>query len=385
VRPCGGVHDAPKLLSAMAGPGSPILELFYVVSHNTAVNDQKIKSTFQPAQVLADPNATDRLIGPGNQPYVSALGQLGLALDAAGSNPNITTDAAAFAPVAQQVTAAKGAVGTSSQAFNVDREMGTEKTVVALMQAPIDCVDRLAPSPNAGGNAGGASICGVVNPLAGKFPFSSNPNAQASLAEVDRALAPETGVLWDQYNKALKPFLVQQGTQYVAAPGAPAPVNPRFQLFFNHAAHASSELYPAGAKAASFTFSLRFIPGGGVSSATFVVDGQQMAAGTNTQQFTWNGASAQSASLTFDGNSALQNQGTWALFQLVRTAVITPTAGGYRLDYKISNTTTIQGHTVNQGGPTKTVTFELSGTGADLLAGGALGGLSCPAPALLKK
>jgi len=200
---------------------------------------------------------------------------------------------------------------------------------------------------------------------------------------VDEALAPETGALWSQYNAALKPFIVQQGTQYVAAPEAPKPVSPKFLTFFNRAAHASSELYQPGAKSAAFTFDLRFIPGGGVTTATFVVDGQQMASGATTQRFTWTGASAQSASLTFDGNQGtLAKQGTWSVFQLVRTAAITHTAGGYRLDYKISNTTTIQGQTISQGGPTKTVTFELSGTGADLLVGEGLSGLGCPAPAI---
>jgi hypothetical protein len=108
-----------------------------------------------------------------------------------------------------------------------------------------------------------------------------------------------------------------------------------------------------------------------------------MAPGTTTQRFTWTGANAQNASLIFDGNPALPNQGTWSLFQLVRTAAITHTLAGYRLDYKISNTTTIQGHTVTQGGPTRTVTFELSGTGADLLVVEGLSGLSCPSPGIL--
>jgi type VI secretion system protein ImpL len=385
VRPCGGMREAPKLLNALAGPGSPILELFYVVSHNTAVNDQKIKTTFQPTQVLVDPNATDRLIGPGNQPYVTALGQLGLAIDSASSNPAVTTDAAAFAPVAQQVTAAKGAVVASSQGFNVDHEMGTEKTVVALMQAPIECVDRLAPSPGGAANGGGAKLCGAISPLLSKYPFSASSTAMATLPEVDTVFAPETGVLWATYNSILKTVLAQQGAQYGPAPSAPGPVNPRFLAYFNRAARISSSLYPNGQKAASFTFNLRFIPGGGVSSATFVVDGLRIPAGSNSQQFTWNGAGAQSASLIYDGVPALPFQGTWSLFQLVRTAQITRTAGGYRLDYIINTATTIAGHTTGPGGATKTATFELSGPGADFLAGEGFAGLTCAAPVILKQ
>jgi type VI secretion system protein ImpL len=380
---CTDLKDASARLSNLTQPASPLLELIYLVSHNTAVDNPDIKRVFQPAQAFVDPNATDRLIGPGNQAYVTALANLGGAIDLATATTPVITDAAAFTPIGTQVNAAYGAVQQVRQGFNVDPQGHTENTVVDLLKQPIDCVDRLRPTPEGGANKGAGKMCEKVNPLVGKFPFSSNQYALATLAQVDEALAPDTGALWSQYNSVLKPFVVQQGTQYVAAPEAPKPVNPRFLTFFNRAAHASSELYQPGARSAAFTFDLRFIPGGGVTTATFVVDGQQMAPGATTQRFTWTGTSAQSASLIFDGNPALPNQGTWSLFQLVRTAAITHTAGGYRLDYKISNTIMIQGHTVNQGGPIKTVTFELSGTGADLLVGEGLSGLSCPAPAIL--
>ena len=107
-----------------------------------------------------------------------------------------------------------------------------------------------------------------------------------------------------------------------------------------------------------------------------------MNAPTQTRRHTQK--SAQSASLIYDGTPALPLQGTWSLFQLVRTAQITRTAGGYRLDYIINTATTIQGHTAGAGGPTKTATFELSGPGADFLAGDGLSGLSCVQPVILK-
>jgi hypothetical protein len=63
---------------------------------------------------------------------------------------------------------------------------------------------------------------------------------------------------------------------------------------------------------------------------------------------------------------------------LVRTAQITKTAGGYRLDYILK--TVIQGHTTGQSGPQKMITFELSGPGADFLAGESFGGAACVSP-----
>ena len=381
---CTGLKDASTRLNALSSPASPLLELFYTVSHNTAVGDSQIKAVFQPTQVLVDPNATDKLIGPGSAPYVTALANLAGAVDLASQNPTVLTDAAAFAPVAQQVVMANGSVQQASQAFNVDSQGHTEGVVASLMKAPIDCVQRMAPTPGGAANGGGGKVCSAISPLLGKFPFAPSSNVMANLGDVDKAFAPDTGELWVQYNGILKTALTQVGNSYGPNPAAPGPVNPKFISYFNRAAHISSALYPAGAKSPTFTFGLRFIPGNGVSSATFVVDGQRMPAGSNSQQFTWSGASAQSASLLYDGTTALPFQGTWSLFQLVRTAQITKTAGGYRLDYIINTATTIQGHSAGSGGPTKTATFELSGPSADFLAGEGLGGLGCVSPVILK-
>ena len=109
-----------------------------------------------------------------------------------------------------------------------------------------------------------------------------------------------------------------------------------------------------------------------------------MAAGSNAQQFTWNGAAAQSASLMADNVSTPPYSGTWSLFQLVRDAHITRTAGGYRLDYTINNAVTIQGRAApGQNGAQKLATFELSGPGADFLAGEGLSGLGCVSTVIL--
>lgn len=376
---CAGPKEEPANLNALAGPASPLLALFYTVSHNTAVADPTIRSTFQPTQALVDPNATDRLIGGGNAAYMTALTQLGGAVALASQNPQWLTDAAVFAPVAQQVVAANGAAQQAAQTFNVDQQMHTEAAVLALMQAPPQCVAKLAPSPGAAANGGGKNICAAITPLLGKFPFAPNSPVQASPAEVDAAFAPESGALWTAYNGLLKQYLVPQGAQYVPNPAAPQPVSPRFAQYFNRAAHISSVFYPAGAKSPTLTFTGRFLPGNGVTNAALVIDGQRIASGSG-QQITWNAATAQHASLVYDNNE-VPFQGTWALFQLVRTAQVSRTAGGYRLDYPINTATTVAGHAVSgSGGSAKMASFEISGPGAELLVSGGLSGLTCSLP-----
>ena len=381
---CNTLQDASAELDALSGPTSPILELMFTISHNTAVPNDAISKVFQPAQIVVDPNAKDRLTGPGNQPYLQALAALKGAVDLATPDPNVKKDQAAFQPVATAVAAAKGAVTPITLNFNVDpdRSRHTESVIRDRLLDPINCVDDQKPKAGGAANGAGQVLCANINSLLGKFPFASNVNAPpAALADVDKVFAPETGVLW---TPDLKTALVLSGTQYAPAPSAPGPVNPKFLPYINRAAHISSVLYPGGAKSATFTFNLRFIPGNGVSSATFVVDGQRMPAGSSSQQFTWNGASAQSASLIYDSTPALPYQGTWSLFQLVRTAQITRTAGGYRLDYNINTATTIQGHTAGTSGAQRMVTFELSGPGADLLVPDGFTGLNCVAPVILK-
>ena len=381
---CGSIREAPGRISALAGAASPLLELLFTVSHNTFVDDPQIKGTFQPAWSLVDPNATERYIGPGNKPYMDALLQLSVALEQVAPNPAATTDQAVWAPVLPLVSAAKTAAQQASQGFNVDQQMRTGGTVLDLLQAPIDCVSKLAPSPGAAANGGGAKICGAITPLLGKFPFAANSNVPASLPEVDATFAPDTGAFWSVYNATLKQHIVPQGSQYVQSPAAPQPVSSRFLQYFNRAAHISSGLYSANQKSAAFSFTLRFLPGTGVAAATWVVDGQRIPNGSTTQEFRWNGASAQKASLEVESKEVLPYQGTWSLFQLVHTGTrITRIAGGFRIDYPIdtSTTTTVAGRTISgSGGGAKTASFEVTGPGAEVFAPDYFNGLQCALP-----
>ncbi|HKO12707.1 MAG TPA: ImcF-related family protein [Acidobacteriaceae bacterium] len=382
VASCGGPKEAPKQLAALSGPSSPMLELLYVMSHNTAVADPQIKTVFQPAQVMVNPDATTVLIGSGNnKDYISALTKLGLALDLASQNPAITTDANAFAPVSAEVSNSDAAVAQTAQTFSVDQQAHTEKTFIALLKAPVDCVARMAPSPGAAANGGGAALCRGINPLLSKYPFAPHSSVPASVPEVNAVFAPDTGLLWSTYNAGLNKVIVPAGAGYMQAPTAPGPVNPRFLAYFNRAAHISSTMYPANAKSPSLTFNVRFIPGNGVKSATLIIDGQRMPPGSTSQQFTWNAAGAHEASLAYDGQEIQPYQGTWALFQLLQHAEISRSASGtYTVGFPIHGATTVAGRE-STASASKAV-FELSGPGADVLVGDGLMGLSCAAPVI---
>jgi type VI secretion system protein ImpL len=384
----GNLDEASAELGALSGPASPILALFYTVSHNTAVPDDSISKVFQPAQVVVDGKSESPFTGQGIETYLPALQALQAAVDKVKPNPKWRQDAAVFQPVLDGASDANKTINAVSLKFfpDPDRKRQIETIIKNRMTDPIQFANDLAPSPGAGANAQGAKVCDAVAPLLGKFPFAPNSNVMANLSDVNAALAPESGALWTSYGPDLKSALVLSGTQYVPAPNPPGRVNPKFVEYFNHLARISATLYPAGAKSSSFSFDLRFIPGGGVSSANFIVDNQRMTSGSNTQRYTWVGGSAQSASLVADNVGTNPDTGTWAVFQLVRDARISRLPGGaYRLDYLINNAVTIQGRAASgQAAGTKTATFELSGPGADFLAGEGLAGLSCVKPVIQK-
>ena len=377
VQSCGGLRDAAGRLNTLSGPSSPLLQLLYTISHNTAVSDTHIKSIFQPAQVLVDPNAPDKLIGGGNAPYTGALLKLSSAIDQVATqvaqNPASANDPAAFAPINSAVTDAKLAANTTAQAFNPDDpQLKIGSTVLKLLQDPVECASKLPPSPGAAVNGKGADLCKAMNPVMAKFPFNPNSTTMATLPEVNQIFAPETGAVATLMNTTFKPFFVLQNGQYVPAPNAPQPPNPRFAQFLSHAAQATAKLYPAGSQNPSFSFTPRFLTSKGITTASLELDGQKI---PNGASITWNGATAHEAAVYYDSNLGGQYQGPWSIFQLAKLGQPTKSPTGVRLDFPII--TTFAGQKVDPNAPAKVVSFELTGPGAELFLPGYFTGLSC--------
>ena len=312
------------------------------------------------------------MIGPGNTAYVNALLSLSAAVGQFNQNPQTSGDMLNSA-----VSTADIAVQQTAQPFNIDPQMHTEKTVLALLEAPIKCAVPPPPPPPPG--APGA-LCSLL----GKFPFQPlskaqvnrdlTANEQASVADVNAVFAPGTGSLWTYYNASLKPWLIQQGTQYVLAPNAAGHVGPAFAQFFNHAAEISSALYSSGGNMPAFTFTLRSVPSKGVDNSTLVVDGQRIPAGATTQQFTWNGTTAHQASLAYNSAEALQFQGPWALFQLVAAGQATRAGSALQLAFPLQ----VSGRPILlPDGTPEVVRFEITGPGASVLAPLGLYGGNC--------
>ena len=368
--------EAGAKLAAVSGNSSPLLALFYTVSHNTAVPDKTISDAFQAPQLLVAPGAKDQYLGPGNKSYVDALLALRGSIQQVSANPAGASDPAAAAPISAAASAAHLAAQQTAQGFHIDSQGHVDSLTLALMEAPITSADGLVHGLGpAAANAGGKSFCSAMNTLFAKSPFNINSAVQASPAEVTALLQPGSGQLWTFYNANLKSLLVQQGSTYGIAPNPPMQVNPAFLHFFNRMADLSSTFFPAGATGPTLNFVLHNLPTKGVQKAVLKVDAQTLLLGDAPKQFTWAAATASSASLTAN-DLPLTFAGPWAVFQMLNKAKTQHAAapGTYDLSFalELANTPV----RAPDGTPI-VVDYELSGPGAAVLAPGAMSGLRC--------
>ena len=308
------LSDANNKLRLLSGPQSPLLQLFSLVSKNTAVGVPDVDNMFHASQALVPPPG-DVLAGSANQPYMSGLVGLQNAIDPFASQP---PNDAAVAQITPQEQAAKAKVSEVALTFGNDAELGA---VRQLLEAPITNVDPVLK--RAGGealNGAGKSFCGQYQALMRKYPFNPNSTEMAELAEVNTIFKPKDGELWKFYDASLKNVLQRQGSHFVPSATPGINISPRFVNFFERAANFSDALYH-GSTDPRLEFSLR--PASpNVQSLDLSIEGQSFVfpGGAPTfRKFSWPGGvhEVKLTAKTKDGDissPASAYQGLWAVF-----------------------------------------------------------------------
>ncbi|HEU4563189.1 MAG TPA: ImcF-related family protein [Gemmatimonadaceae bacterium] len=321
------VKDAAKKLSVLAGNQSPLLELFALAAQHTAVDTSSTGAALQPVQVVTPASLTDKLVGPSNQEYMTALAQLQAAMDQVANAPVGGADAA----VAQTTTSAsmaKVAAQKMAQQFRVVGDGAVSATALRLLQDPIAYAEPLVRNFGAGElNGKGAAFCAAAAPVLAKYPFDPSATEQATPAEVAAIFRPGTGTLWTYYGEALQNVIVKQGDEYVAKPGGSPAISPAFLGFFNRAAGVSDALFKDGGTEPRLTFTLKPVLTQGVSDLSVTVEGQTMSFSNKkpeTRQFSWTGAATGNAEMAAEIGKTdfkvLAYQGPWAVFQMFNQA-----------------------------------------------------------------
>ncbi len=321
----GNLKDASNKLRVLAASQSPLLELLFLVSQNTAVGDPVIANAFKASQSVVQPGSPEQLIGPGNTSYMQSLVTLQGSVDQIAGQPGVPNDAAAQQTL-QQAATAKNNVGQMALAFGTDPQAGA---VRQLLEAPITYIEPLLRGVGAAElNGGGKSLCAKFRAVMAKYPFSPNATTQATLADVNGLFKPHEGALWTFYESSLQKLLPKQGSQYVAAPQGTISLTPQFVNFFNRAAAFSDELYAGGSPDPHLSYTLKPLPSEGIQNLTLHIDGQTLtssASGAAPKPFNWPGSGAHEAraSVKFGNGPDLEwssNEGLWAVFQFIGQA-----------------------------------------------------------------
>jgi type VI secretion system protein ImpL len=355
--------DAGNKLSALDSNTSAMLELFSLISANTGVAAPEISSVFQAPQAVVPPSIPDnRLIGSSNQGYIQSLQGLEGVVKNLSLNATSANDPTAAAPVIQAAITAEQAAESLRNSFTPDPTGSMDKTSFNLLQAPIKSAQDLAAQAPANAAGGGAkAFCAQIGPVLAKFPFNPQSTTEASTEEVAQIFAPGSGS-FAQFGGSLRALVVQQGSQYVPAPGSTVHISPAFLGFLSNSQRISSTLFPSGGNQPSLDFTLSEVKG--ASDAVLNIDGKQIGSGGQSATFHWVSQPSSKITLATQKNTAPVMTGPWSVFHLGFSA---PQVSPNRLKFSFS---------FNNQAP-EIVLFDASGPGAPLLNPEFMKGFHC--------
>ena len=358
--------DAGAKLSALDSNTSAMLELFSLISNNTAVSAPEISTAFQAPQSVVPPSTAPdaRLIGSTNQSYIQSLQGLEGAVKNLGLNPATANDPTAAAPVAQAALAAEGTAESLRNGFTPDPAGAMDRTSFTLLEAPIESTKALAANFGSAAAGGGAkSFCAQIDPVLHKFPFNPQSTTEATPDEVAQIFAP--GQAFSQFvaSAPIKAVVVQQGSQFAPAPGSTVHINPAFLSFLSTAQRISSTLFTAGNQP-SLDFTLAEVKTPGVPDAILKIDNQQITSAGQKINFHWVSSPGSHYSLSTPGNSSTPAPSPWAAFHFGFNATHIPPE---RLKFSLQLNSQTNG----------VVLFDASGNGAALLNPDFMKGLHC--------
>ena len=312
--------EASKKLDTLSGPASPMLELFWLISANTAVADKSISDLFQAPQHVVPPGNPDTvLLAPANQQYISGLQQLKGSTDQLATAPN-PTDPAAAAAVNQAAASAESQAGNIRLGFTPDRTANLDQTSYTLLIAPIERAKELAgKAPAQAAGAGAKAFCAAAGPTFAKFPFNPQSTTDASPDEVAQVFAQPQGSFWALVNGPLKPAVQQNGSSFMPVSGSAVHLGSGYLRFLNHALVISQAFFPSGGNQPTLSFTLAPDKTSTVHDAVLNIDGTQLAATASSGTFRWFPQPSSHVVLNSQVGSPTY-QGTWSVFRFAYDA-----------------------------------------------------------------
>lgn len=328
------LKDAADKLDMQRSNRPPLMQLLWLAGQNTAVDSKKIRDAFDAVQQVTPASLGNSYAGDANRPYLSAIGDLQLAIMDASKSPGIPdqpTVQATRSRALQAVNVVKQIAGR----FAPDSEAKMDTVVQRLLEAPITYADGLLGGlGKAEMSAKGKGLCDQFRGVASKFPFSPKAQAEVTLQELAALLKPGEGVLWQFYDANLKTALPKPA--YIENTSAGPPLNPRFIEFFKSAAAFAEAIYRDGPDP-KIPYRVTPLKSDNIEDLAMTLDGQVFNApsgGGAARLFTWIGSANHNASLSAKGVPPSTYQGLWAPFRLFSDAEKFEAAGsGYNMEW----------------------------------------------------
>ena len=312
------MRDADRKLQKITDTKSPLMELFYFVSHNVDPAPADVKAPFAPVQAVEPPGPADKppdvLISPKTQDYMKALGGLMAAVHTIAQSPG-APDPSLSAQVATAQSTASGAVTAVITAIPVDNSqpLGNEKQVRRLLEEPITAMD--GPNKQVPLKVAAGAAAGYCSQMKGMYPFDPTSLKEMPLDQLYSLLAGDD---WKKLNEAVKPFVLKVGSGYVANPTATAKPSPEFLRFLSKMSALSDVMYPNGSAPPHFSYTLKQLPSN--LEGVEVTIGSEKLSGAGAQKtFVWTGA-PDNIDVSKNGDTLDSANGPWAVFHFVARA-----------------------------------------------------------------
>jgi type VI secretion system protein ImpL len=306
----GNMEDAANRLHELDGPASPLLQLFGVVSRNTAVSVPAFSLPFQAPQSIVKPGDGPP-VNPGYSEKLSAIEQ---SIHQMLSSPATANDPT---QVNSAVATAYSAVSGMRGGFQPPDPAGiADSNSERLLRQPIRAIEDLAGKASVEGpNKAGAAMCKASTGVLGSFPFNPDAKADASPEDAAAFFGP-TGPI-ATFVATQSKLIAFNGTIYT--PASPQPVNPALLAFLNATHSIASTLFPGGSAQPAITFTIAQEKATDLSPATLEIDGQILANIGVPNRVNWQYRPQGAVKLAGSGQTK-QNFGAWSIFRFAYAA-----------------------------------------------------------------
>ena len=308
--------DADKKLTRITDTKSPLMELFYFVSHNVDLANGDVKAPFAPVQAVEPPGPADKppdvLISPKTQDYMKALGGLDAVVHPLVQTP---TDAALLAQASAAQTTASTAVTTVSTSIPVDNSqpLGNEKQVRRLLEEPITALDPVIKGAPL--KAAGQAAQDLCSQMRGMYPFDPTSLKEMSPDQLYGVLA---GPAWQKLTQTAAPFILKVGTGWSANPTGSSRPSLEFLRFMSKMQGLSDVMFPSASPPPHFSYTLKQIQSN--LDGVEVTIGSEKLSGAGAQKtFVWTGA-PENIDVSKNGDTLDSASGPWAVFRFIARA-----------------------------------------------------------------